>query len=430
MNIINNTMDTIWLKKIFFFSILATTLISCSEDNVVTPPQKSSTKYVVAFEANPIGKEEPIDYILELPSLEALTSGEINVKNKGIPQTGWRFFHQTNNTLFTAGYSKDVTCKSYEISTEGVLQEKSKFTFDKTLDSYASTEDGKMIAVELSYDGLGQKRFHIVDAKTGKVERIIAHDIDIDKGDGTKENPGSIPWVTGMVQRGNKLFVSYHKWLADGSYKTPDTERAYIAIFSYPSFEFEKIIYDTRTSPIGINGHNTGILKTENGDLYSYSSSALSAGFTSATKPSAILKIKNNTTEFDNDYFFDVENAPNGGKVYWMSYIGNGKAIARIINDDSVGAYEWGAFLKTDVLKMVVIDFYNKTVTDIAGIPNPHGQRYTTPAFIENGKVYISVTTPIETRVYIVDPESASAKKGAKVDAKSLKGIFKLKTDA
>ena len=80
-------------------------------------------------------------------------------------------------------------------------------------------------------------------------------------------------------------------------------------------FELDKIIYDERTSPIGVNGHSTGIEQTENGDIYSFSTSALSAGFTLATKPSGILRIKNGETEFDQDYFFNVEEATNGGSL-------------------------------------------------------------------------------------------------------------------
>ncbi len=418
-------MNTINLKKILFFLTLSIGLLSCSDDDPVEQ-KESFTKYVVAFEANPEGEEPSVDYVLELESLESLTTGEINVEGQGIPQTGWRFFHQADNTLFTAGYSDDVACLGYAINDDGILTEISKFTFDKTLDSYTTTDDGKMIAVELSYAGLGDKRFHIVNAETGLVERIVEHPIDIDLGDGTAENPGSIPWVTGMVHRGDKLFVSYHKWTADGFYQTPDTDRAYVAVFSYPEFTLDKIIYDDRTSPIGVNGHNTGVLETETGDIYSYSSSALSAGFTSASKPSGILRIKNGDTEFDTDYFFDVENAENGGKIFWMDYVGNGKLIARIINDDNNGALSWGAFLNPDVFRMVIIDLNNETITDVSGVPNPHGQRYTAPAFIEDGKVYMSVSDVNESRIYIIDAETASAEKGALVDALSLKGIFKL----
>lgn len=282
-----------WRSK----GILLLTLIGlsagCSSDDTEDISQNErTTKYVVGFEAFPVGSDSPVDYLLEIPSLAALESGELSVKNQGIPLKGWRFFHSVNNTLFTSGYSDDDKCIAYSINEEGKLIEKNNFVFQSTLDNYSAINTTTLLAVELSYAGLSNKRFHIIDAETGKLEKVVEHPIDINKGDGTAANPGSIPWVTGMILRDNKLFVSYHKWAADGSYVTPDVDRAYIAIFKYPEFELETIIYDERTSPIGVNGHSTGIIKTENNDIYSFSTSALSAGFTSATKPSGVLRIK------------------------------------------------------------------------------------------------------------------------------------------
>ncbi len=417
-----------WIKNIMVIVALAVFTISCSSDDGNGPGDggpMSVSKYVVGFEAFPVGQADPVDYILELPSLESLTKGEISVEGQGTPLRGWRFFHSLGNTVFTAGYADDDTCIAYQLNEEGELEEKANFAFQSTLDNYAALDDKTLLAVELTYGGLSDKRFHFVNAETGKLEKIVEHPIDIDMGSGTAEDPGSIPWVTGMVLRDDKLFVSYHKWLADGSFITPDVDRAYLAIFKYPEMELEKIIEDTRTSPIGVNGHSTGIEKTETGDIYSFSTSALSAGFTAATKPSGILRIKDGATEFDTDYFFNIEEATNGGKLFWMDYVGNGKAIARIIIDDTNGAGEWGAFFKKDVFKMVVIDLINKTVTDVAGVPT-HGHRYTSPMFVEDGKAYISSSTATETYIYIVDPETATATKGAKVLGLGLKGIFKV----
>ncbi|MBQ4802734.1 DUF4374 domain-containing protein [Aquimarina sp. MMG015] len=420
-----------WMKNVMLLLAITAMVISCSsDDNGDTPIDPDPdpiavSKYVVGFEAFPVGDASPVDYILELPSLESLTTGEISVEGQGIPLKGWRFFHGAGNTIFTAGYSDDDTCIAYHLNEEGTLEEKANFAFQSTLDNYAALDENTLLAVELTYGGLSDKRFHIVNAETGLLEKIEEHPVDIDMGDGTAENPGSTPWVTGMVLRDGKLFVSYHKWLADGSFITPDVDRAYVAVFNYPEFELEKIIEDDRTSPIGVNGHSTGIEQTENGDIYSFSTSALSAGFTAASKPSGILRINNGTTEFDSSYFFNVEEAINGGKLFWMDYVGNGKAIARIIVDDTNGAGEWGAFFKKDVFKMVVIDLINQTVTDIAGVPT-HGHRYTSPMFVEDGKAYISSSTDTDTYVYIVDPETATATQGAKVLGLGLKGIFKI----
>ncbi|MBG6130200.1 hypothetical protein IWQ47_001717 [Aquimarina sp. EL_43] len=414
-----------YLMLLAAISILAT---SCSSDDdggpVIDPTPTSTSKYVVGFQALPVGDASPVDYILELPSLASLTTGEISVEGQGTPLKGWRFFHNVKNTVFTAGYSDDDKCIAYGLDKDGKLIEKGNFAFQSTLDNYSAIDDKTLLAVELTYSGLSDKRFHIINAETGKLEKIVEHPIDIDKGDGTAKNPGTIPWVTGMVLRDGKLFVSYHKWMADGSYVTPDVNRAYVAVFKYPEFELEKIIYDDRTSPIGVNGHSTGIEKTENGDIYSFSTSALSAGFTSATKPSGILRIKNGATEFDKSYFFDVESAPNGGKLFWMDYVGDGKAIARIIIDDTVGP--WGVFKETgDFFKLVIIDLENKTVTDVQGMPT-HANRYTSPMYVEDGKAYLSSYAGTETHVYIVDPKTATATKGAKVQGLALKGIFKV----
>ncbi|WP_109300120.1 DUF4374 domain-containing protein [Aquimarina sp. AU474] len=422
-------MKTIQLtKNIILLVVMTIFIISCGSDDdgvPVDPEPTAVSKYIVGFEAFPVGDASPVDYILELPSIASLTTGEITVEGQGTPLKGWRFFHNVENTVFTAGYSDDDKCIAYELDENGELIEKSNFAFQSTLDNYAAIDDKTLLAVELTYGGLADKRFHIVNAETGLLERVVEHPIDIDMGSGTAEDPGSIPWVTGMVLREGKLFVSYHKWLADGSFVTPDVDRAYVAVFTYPEFQLEKIIQDSRTSPIGVNGHSTGIEKTENGDIYSFSTSALSAGFTAATKPSGILRIKNGATEFDPDYFFNIEEATSGGKLFWMDYVGNGKAIARIIVDDTNGAGEWGAFFKKDVFKMVVIDLVNKTVTDVTGVPT-HGHRYTSPMFVEDGKAYLSSSTATETHIYIVDPETATATKGAKVLGLGLKGIFKI----
>ena len=105
-------------------------------------------------------------------------------------------------------------------------------------------------------------------------------------------------------------------------------------------------------------------------------------------KPSGILKIADGTTDFDQNYFFDIETAT-GGKLFWMDYIGNNKAIGRILTDDNGGP--WAAYGR-DVFnqKLVIIDLVSQTVTDIAGVP-AHANRYTSPVFIENGYAYVSV---------------------------------------
>lgn len=423
------------------FAILATAVLtfSCTENPVKDENKDTITpsKYVVGLQAYPVGDKQPVDYVLSVDNLESLKTGEISAEGNGITQSSWQYYHNTNNRVLTAGYAKSADnkkCKTYGY-VNGKLKEIGNFKFDNDLQCFTTIDDNTVLAVDLGFSGYQDKKFYFINPQTGNLENTVNHPIDILKGDGTKENPGAIPWVTGMVERDGKLFVSYFKFDGVGGAVTLDTNKSHLAVFSYPSMQLEKLIEDARTGAIGIHGHNTGIQKTENGDIYAYSSSSLTSGFTSGTKKSGIIRIKNGQTEFDKDYFFDVENASNGGKIFWMDYVGNGKALARIILDDTKhgtgeNTNHWYTFVNNDNLKLVVLDLNNKTVTDISGVPNPHGKRYTASLFVEDGKAYVTCATGNfdnpESHVYIVDVESASATKGAKILGKGLKGIFKL----
>lgn len=400
---------------------------------------QESSKYVVGLQSYPVGTEQPIDYVLGIDKLDQLVTGELSIEGKGITQSSWQYYHSTDDRILTAGYAQSADakkCKTYGYDENGKLKEIGNFKFDNDLQCFTTIDKNTVLAVDLGFSGYQDKKFYFINTQTGLLEKVIEHPIDIVKGDGTETNPGSIPWVTGMVQSNGKLFVSYFKFDGIGGAITLDTDKAFIAIFKYPEMVLEKRIEDTRTGSIGIHGHNTGIQKTENGDIYSYSSTSLTSGFTSSTKKSGILRIKNGASEFDKDYFFDVESAANGGKIFWMDYVGNGKAIARIVLDDTKhGEGEdknnWYTYTSNDNLKLVVLDLNAKTVTDVSGAPTPHGKRYAASLFVENGKAYVTCATgdfnTPTSYVYIVDPESATATKGAKVLGKGLKGIFKLK---
>lgn len=418
--------------KLVFTAFLAIFITSCgNDDESITDEVSSTTKYVVALQNYSVGGAEEVDYLLEYSDISSLTSGTISAEGQGIAQTnGWSFFYNAANTIFSVGYVEN-NASSYKLNEDGELVENSVFSYSSTLNTFSNLDDETLLAVELTFSGYDDKGFYSIDADSGKVTGVTYDGIDTQVGDGTEENPGATPWVTGMILRDGKLYVSYHKFDGIAYYTTPDTDRAYVAVYDYPAFTLDKIIENSNTSPIGTNGHSSGLIKTEGDDIYSFSSSSLSSGFTSATKPSGVLKIASGSTDFDEDYFFDVENATNGGKIFWMDYVGNGKALARIILDDSLGGIGgWATYYNYDVVKLVVLDLENKTVTDVSGI-DTHYARYTSQLYIEDGLAYLGAETgtdadSAETNIYIVDVETATATKGANVNGKSIKGIFKI----
>jgi len=351
-----------------------------------------------------------------------ILSGEISNTSTAIYQTGWRFYYPVGKTLFSSGYSVDNICAGYSSNGNGNISKKGEFIFENALEMFGSADDSEtFLAMEISRVGYADRRLHFIDVDTVSVRNISA--LSIFKS----ETLGQVSWPTALKVRDGKLFIPFHKLDAQGTFTTPDPDKAYVAVYDYPNTSRDpiKIIEDDRTSNIGVNGATTGLIGAENGDLYSFSCGATMAGFFPASsKPSGILKINAGQTEFNDSYFFNIEAATNGGKIFWFDYIGDNKAIARILTEDN--GIPWDAYGRTTFnQKLVIIDLVDQTVTEVANIPL-HAKRYSSPVYVDGGKVYVSVETAADAYVYEVEIANATAIKGAKIEGKTIKGFYNL----
>jgi len=387
---------------------------------VVVEPVVEPGPFTFAFKTT--GGDEP-EYIV---TQESISTEALSADGKGIEQQGWNYFYPVGNTLFVVGYQNNETT-SYKVDTDNNVVKLAAFEFTNTLEMFGSVDEKVLLATDAPRDGNHTKRtLYTVDAETGLVTSKVSYSIhDVDTG---TKGEGTVGYPTALIQRGDSLFISFHKMDDAGNWGTPDADNAFVAIYDYPLVEGaapKNIIADDRTSNIGVNG-NIGLIKTDNGDIYSMSNGSLAVGFSPVTtKPSAMLRINNNESEFDANYFFDIEAATDGGKIFWFDYIGDNKAIARIITDDSV-AESWGAYTKNEINhKLVILDLVAQTITDVAGVPLHH-KRWTSPVEIMDGKVYVSVETADTAFVYEVDIDSATATKGMEIKGKTIKGFYDL----
>lgn len=402
----------------FTVILFASLFMGCSDDKVTDPDDNNNSNSGITMSFVSTGGEET-EYLI---TKENIMEGEISAEGTGIEQTGWRFYYPVGKTLFASGYSDDNQCAAYVNNGNGSLQKKGGFIFENSLEMFGHSDDGStLLGMEIPRAGFSNRRLHFVDVNSALVSKIVGTKIFESQSDSV------VAWPTALQVRGNKLFVPFHKLDALGYFLTKSPDSAFIAVYSYPDVGTapEKIISDARTSNIGVNGSTTGLIETESGDLYSYSCGAVMAGFSPAsTKPSGILKIPAGSTDFDPTYFFNVETAANGGKIFWFDYIGGGKAIARILTHDN-GAV-WEAFGRTVFnQKLVILDLVNQTITDVANVPL-HAKRYSSPVMVDNGKIYESIETETEAYVYQIDIASASGTKGAKIKGKTIKGFYKL----
>lgn len=360
-----------------------------------------------------------------------LLSGEVSSQGVGDEQQGWNFYYAVGNTLFASGYlNNEVT--SYQLDERKELKKINSFLFEKSspLEMFSHT-GSTLLATNLPRDGSHTARtMYIINTNDGKLEKKTSYTIfDKDTGERGK---GLVAAPTAMQVRGDKLFVAFHK-LDDSSpntkFTTPEPNSALVAVYNYPLTDNAKplkIIEDTRTSHIGVNGNSSNMVQLDNGDIYSFSNGSIAAGFYPAsTKPSGILRIKKGQTEFDKNYFFDVENAANGGKVFWVGKIGGNKLLARILTNDAEAQKKpWSAF-NSYILKLVLIDLDKKEVTPVKGVPI-HRKRNTSVIQVINGKVYLSIEAKEARHIYEYDIATNTAKKGAKIMGQTVKGVYKL----
>lgn len=403
------------IKKLIHISLGLTTLFWAGCDLTDSNPGneiESSNRYTVAFTAQ--GSEnESTDYVF---NTESLMEGTLSAEAIGIEQTGWRYMAAHNKTLFSIGYFDDNNAIAYELDSEGNLTEKGRFVFENTLDLVGSAGENTMLSMEVPRIDFADRVLHVIDVNSVSIQEKVNMKIWESRQDSL------VAWPTALKVRDDKLFIPFYKIHARGDFTTPQTDTSYVAVYSWPDMEFEKYITDTRMGPIGIYGCFNGMITDENGNIYGYSSASYANGFTTQSKPSGILRINNGQTEFDESYFFDVEQAA-GGKINFFEYVGNGRAIANIVIDDST---LWGSYASgNEIHKLVILDLETQTSTDVSGVPL-HGGFYGSPWHVEDGKVYMSITTASDAYVYEIDVESATGVQGAEILGKELKGIYNL----
>ncbi len=347
---------------------------------------------------------------------EDVMSGTLSAKNQGITQPGYYTYNQIDDQILCmtglgennlVGVKKD---DSYSLKEVGGVSD-----FDNSLSDIIKAEDGILLAVEVSNTS-DMVTFHKIDAETitiSETKKTAVTDI----------TELSAPAYSGLVQSGDYVYLSYYI-SSPTDYSTSYTDKARIAVFSYPELNFIKEITDTRTGPIGGFGAKSGLLKDENGDVYALSHSNPANGFSQTTKDGAILRIKQGETEFDTDYFMDVESLSGGKNTAHMKYLGNGKVFTLMNMDDNSEQAIWS----DGPLRPAVIDLYNASLNYISGVPDHTGigRKLESIALYEDQYIYMCIPEDISTYVYKIDVENYTSTKGAEVEANFVAGFFKL----
>ncbi|WP_258099596.1 DUF4374 domain-containing protein [Marinoscillum pacificum] len=397
-------------------------LSACTTDDEV---DTAGANYVMSLRTQN-ANDESADYYI---TVDDLLNGEISAVGQGVELIGWNYNAKFGDTYFAFGYDLNE-CIGYKLQ-DGELISQGKFVFER-IDVMEPLDNDYFLGIGAPWGGGSYDcNLQVVSIDDIAIDHNAEHPIyeSFHYVDSLDQSVQLNAWPTGAYLDNDKLFVSFYP-LHGTSWQTPNTDTAYVSVFSYPELDYIKTIKDDRTGPIGYYGGSPVILENEGGDHFFVSTGCKACGFTQVTKSSGILKVNAGETEFDPNYYFDVE-GKTGYKVLSGTYVGNGLAVARVIStqlDDQASAVNmWATFSEvTPILNAAVIDLNAETLTIVEDVPL-HGGQYKTPYLVENGKVYISVNTGTDAHVYEVDPASATATKGAKLIGNQFQALFATK---
>jgi len=403
-------------SRLTVLAIAILTFTGCDKAEIEN--NNNTTNYVMSLRT--IGaNDESSDYLL---TVENLMEGEISAQGNGVELVGWNYTGKFGDRFFAFGYDLNE-CIGYEIEKNNLVQ-KGIFAFDR-FDVISPIDNNYFMAIGAPWGGGSYDcQLQVVDINDISISKTVLHPIYASYDPNNPELRLNA-WPTISFVDGDKLYVSFYT-LNGESWETPNTDTAYVSIYSYPELEFIKTIKDARTGPIGYYGAQPCIITDEKGDHYTLSSGAYSAGFTQVTKESAILRISAGAEEFDANYYFNVEES--GYRITSAIYVANGIAVANVISkeiDKTAGQQsQWGLFSEsTPLLNTAIINLYDQSITIVNDVPL-HGGQYQTPFLLENGMVYISVNNGTDTHVYQVDANNASARKGAKLIGNQFQGLY------
>lgn len=400
-------------KYIQYISLIAicASISSCEPDLGMyeTEPGNSNgpnSKYVFSYWASNYAQ-----YLGAFNSLEDFMTGEIDMKGYGVEQKGNMI--PVGNRFFACSTSEDGG-RSYYLDINGDLNTggREDRIYVEEQYAYGNTEDNMSVIVGASWTATTTgNEILIYDPQSVSYIKRKVEDFGM-----TVDGEPFLEWPSAVAQSGEYLYISYYPKSINNGWELNKTDTAYVKVLKYPSLEFVADIKDSRTAPIGFYYANTALVTIENGDTYTFSSNASAAGYTPGSKPSAIMRIKKNSTEFDPDYFFNVEESILKGKVLAAYPAGGNKAVIMYIPLELDTADNKNGFFGKILFKMAVIDLPTQRITPVTNLPKYVSGDYFygfASLFAENGKAYKSFYSGDDSRVYEIDLESGVAKAGA-----------------
>ena len=409
-------------QKLFFLATMAglTTMVSCSKNddnnqggNGGGNEVPSQARGAFFIDASGTNKE----FILRVDNLE---SGEINLSSnvRELEQTGY-FWSFDRGTAAGLVYQQQEPGKGLAFREEnGALKEIAAFQIDDRFTAYGFFKDyfvtnvsGQTLQEDASrHDGSTFIFRRVSDYGIAKKETIKTFDITKDLA-----NKKEIATITGIVDMGNGEFLASMVY-SERNPPRPGAGSSIGTIHKYDSIwvaAFDENLTLKRIYKSDKLGYSAGrfrsqtfsqMVKADNGDVYVFSGHFE----TRSTKPAGALRINKNATDFDSNYFFNIDELSGGYPFRNVYHITGTKFLLEFYNEKNNNT-------NTSATQYAIVDAGAKTFNWVTGLPAK--ENITSLPFIKagayNGKIYLPIAERgADAAIYTIDPATNVATKG------------------
>jgi hypothetical protein len=429
-----------FLKKVLltgFIGCLSVSFVACDKNDEPAPAPESATG---SFFLSVNG--ESAAYIIQTDSLD---KGELSIADniKTLEQTGHTWIFNENPSVATGliyQQGDPGIGLGFSLKEDGTLNEpanfqiSSRYTSYGFFDKYALTSVGGVTPVDAAgnalTDATGNPRsdgvtFNFIDLTNGFAldeKTITTLNITGNGGQATFSgivDLGNGEFLTGLVVSQPKD-ASQGGGASSGAITYPDS--VWVAAFD-KDWNIKRIYRDNRISYSSgrfRSQYYSQIGKAADGNIYVFSGSYEST----TTKPCGALKIGKNATAFDASYYFNIGEKTGGYRFRKVWHVAENCFMLELYNDLTPSAT--GA-----ATQYGIVDVTAKTFKWVSGIPAKEKITGTGLPMAYEGKMYFPIVEEgKDPAVYIIDPATASARKGVSIrGASSLNAIGRLTYD-
>lgn len=392
--------------------------VGCTSENPgPTPePNGANDRYFLAATAGNARYMMAVDDLEKDTTITTTTGIESNL--------AYSHYYSTPQAMLALVYSQGGASPGavYQLNANGALREMDTFSlpvgfvtignFDRYL---AASRNGRTLTG--ANDGKIGTIFYFIDLENDNY--ITEKSIVTENFNGYYRTAE----FAGVVDAGNGEFFTGVKLVAPAGSTgvTVSHDSVFVARFD-ADLNLIRVYTDNRIS------YSTGefrsaryphIANDASGNTYVFSGSHSAT----TTKKAGALRINNGATSFDPGYYFDIETASGGYKFKRVWHVAEDYFFLEMYNEAGVGGGQNPA-TQYAIVRMSTNSF-NWVRT---GIPTLDQIESTGWAFTTNGKAYIGITeSNAQPAVYVIDPATATAKKGITVTgATDIPGLGRL----